>query len=301
MRILHPTDFSHTAELARTLAQDLKARAHAKLHLVHVQERFQEETARRYLPAQTEQINAEFQRRLAEDRANETRQLRERLANVVEGGATSELVWGNVLRELLRLANDHDLVVMGAHGANPFDEAFLGGVAGRLVRRTTTPVLTVRQGCTRRQVKRLLVAIDFSEASIAAWTFAIHLAQTAKLKLVLAHVDEEKRGDAKVPAARLEALSAGRAERSVVRAGHPVEKLPELADEVGADAIVVGMRRHRAIAGLLMGARADALIRSSAVPILSVPAPYASNAAATSAWASSISRSRCSAPPKLSA
>ena len=271
MRILHPTDFSHTAELARALAQDLAARAHAQLRLVHVQERFQDEAARRYLPAQTEQINAEFQRRLAEDRANESRQLRERLANLAEG-ATSELVWGNVLAELLRLANEHDLVVMGAHGTNPFDEAFLGGVAGRLVRRTTTPVLTVRAGCTRTQIKRLLVATDFAEASMAAWTYATHLAQAAKLKLVLAHVDEEKRGDAQVPAARLEALSAGRAERCIVRAGHPVDKLPALAEEVGADAIVVGMRRHRAIAGLLMGARADALIRSSAIPILSVPA-----------------------------
>lgn len=271
MRILHPTDFSHTAELAHGLAQDLATRAHATLHLVHVQDRYQEEAARRFLPAQTEQINAELQRRLAADRASETQQLRERLANVAEG-ASSELVWGSVLPELLRMANEHDLVVMGAHGANPFDEAFLGGVAGRLVRRTTTPVLTVREGCTRKQIRRLLVATDFAEASMAAWTFATHLAQTAKLKLVLAHVDEEQRGDAKVPAARLEALSAGRAERCVVRAGHPVDMLPALAGEVGADAIVVGMRRHGVIAGLLMGARADALIRSSAIPILSVPA-----------------------------
>ena len=96
------------------------------------------------------------------------------------GDATSELVWGNVLPELLRLANEHDLVVMGAHGANPFDEAFLGGVAGRLVRRTTTPVLTVREGCDRTHVARLLVATDFAEASLAAWTYATHLAQVAK-------------------------------------------------------------------------------------------------------------------------
>ena len=132
--------------------------------------------------------------------------------------------------------------------------------------------LATSEGCSRAQVKRLLVATDFAEASMAAWTYAVQLARAAKLKLVLAHVDEEKRGDAKVPADRLEALSAGRAERCVVRAGHPVEVLPALADEMGADAIVVGMRRHGAIVGLLMGARADALIRSSAVPILSVPA-----------------------------
>jgi nucleotide-binding universal stress UspA family protein len=57
----------------------------------------------------------------------------------------------------------------------------------------------------------------------------------------------------------------------VVRAGNPVTVLPELAVEVGADLIAIGIRQHRAAAGLLLGSRADALIRSSKVPVLSVP------------------------------
>lgn len=272
MRILHPTDFSRTAEHARVLATDLAARTGAGLHVVHVQERFESEAARRYAPVQSERINSELQRRVEEERAAETRLLRERLTNLATKPATSELVWGHTLRELLRLAGEHDLVVMGAHGANPFDEAFLGGVAGRLVRRSTTPILTVRETCTTTKVRRLLVATDFGEASLAAWTYAAHLAQRADLALVLAHVDTEHRADARVPSDRLETLSAGRAERCVVRAGHPVEVLPALADEVGADAIVVGLKRHGAIAGLLLGSRADALLRSSRVPVLSVPA-----------------------------
>lgn len=272
MRILHPTDFSSTAESAHGLARDLARRASARLHLVHVQERFTESKLRPYVSAQSEQINVEIQRRIEQDRANETQMLRERLANLAGEDGTSELVWGDTLRELLRLAGEHDLVVMGAHGTNPFDEAFLGGVAGRLVRRTPTPVLTVRESSTRRHVRRLLVATDFKEAALAAWTYAGKLAQAAHLSLVLTHVDEEHRGDARVVSDRLLALSGDRAERCVVRQGNPVDVLPTLAEEVGADAIVVGMKRHRAIAGLLMGSRGDALLRSSPVPILSVPA-----------------------------
>jgi nucleotide-binding universal stress UspA family protein len=114
------------------------------------------------------------------------------------------------------------------------------------------------------------VATDFQEAALAAWTFATRFAEASGVKLLLAHSLEG--GDEATARMRLEALSAGRAEALLLRDGNPIEQLPALAQEHGADAIVVGMRRHRALVGLLMGARGDALVRSSTVPILSVPA-----------------------------
>lgn len=272
MRILHPTDFSHTAELARVLALDLTARLSGHLHVVHVQHRFMEGSGRPYLSTQLYQISPDLQRRLEQERQLETKALRERLAHLAEGDATGELVWGEPLAELLRISLEHDLVVMGAHGQSPFDEAFLGGTAGRLVRRTTTPVLTVRQQSKVTEVRRLLVATDFSEAAAGAWAFASRLAATGGLKLVLAHVIEGRgASDTAVADERLEALSAGKADRIVVRKGNPIEVLPQIAEDVGADAVVVGLRRHGTIAGLIMGSRADALVRSSPVPTLCVP------------------------------
>ena len=272
MRILHPTDFSHTAELARVLALDLTARLSGHLHVVHVQHRFMEGSGRPYLSTQLYQISPDLQRRLEQERQLETKALRERLAHLAEGDATGELVWGEPLAELLRISLEHDLVVMGAHGQSPFDEAFLGGTAGRLVRRTTTPVLTVRQQSKVTEVRRLLVATDFSEAAAGAWDFASRLAATGGLKLVLAHVIEGRgASDTAVADERLEALSAGKADRIVVRKGNPIEVLPQIAEDVGADAVVVGLRRHGTIAGLIMGSRADALVRSSPVPTLCVP------------------------------
>lgn len=272
MRILHATDFSHTAELARTLAIDVAHRAAAALHVVHVQQHFLEGHGRAYLPAGAAAINPELQRRLEDEREAETRALTDQLAALGDGGATTELVWGDPLQELLRLAPDFDLLVMGAHGRTPFDDVFLGGVAGRVVRRTTTPVLTVRENCPTDHVHRLLVATDFQEAALGAWTFANWFAERAHLKLVLAHVEEGPPGEAGSSQARLETLSAGRAERIVVLGGNPIDVLPKLAADLAADAIVVGMKRHGALAGLIMGARGDALVRSSPIPVLSVPA-----------------------------
>jgi nucleotide-binding universal stress UspA family protein len=120
-------------------------------------------------------------------------------------------------------------------------------------------------------VKRLLVASDFGEASLAGWSFATEIARRGGLKLVLAHVSDGRDVDAAAANARLETLSAGRAERLAVRAGNPIDVLPAIAQDVGADAIVVGLRRQGRVAGLILGSRADALLRSSPVPVLSVP------------------------------
>ena len=53
---------------------------------------------------------------------------------------------GNPVEEILRLANkqDFDLVVMGAHGQGVFEEAMIGSVSRRVLRRCTKPVLVVR-------------------------------------------------------------------------------------------------------------------------------------------------------------
>lgn len=272
MRILHPTDFSSTAEIARTLALDLSKRLSAPLRVVHVQRKFSEGDGRNYLGTQLYAISADLQRRLEEERQLETKVLRERLLHLAEGNAVGELVWGEPLPELLRLSREHDLVVMGAHGANPFDAVFLGGTAGRLVRRTSTPVVTVRASTTTTSIRRIVLATDFGEASLHAWGVTKGFAEAGTVKLVLAHVVEGRGSDDTTAVNEsLHAMSAGVAERLVVRRGNAVEVLPQIAEDVGADAIAVGLRRHGSVAGLVLGSRADALLRSSAVPILSVP------------------------------
>jgi nucleotide-binding universal stress UspA family protein len=271
MRILHPTDFSNPAERARAFALDIKRRLSGSLHIVHVQERFDED-GRSYVGAQLFHSSPELQRRLEEDRTQETKMLRDRLAHLAGDEASAELVWGRPLEELLRLSKEYDLIAMGAHGHNPFDEVFLGGIAGRLVRRSATPVLTVRETCSVASIRRYVVATDFSESSIAALAFAQKLAAGDRTKLVLAHVTEGRTPvDTNGVNERLETLAAGRIDRLVVRHGHPVEVLPQIAADVGADVIVVGLKRQGRIPGLILGSRADGLLRSSPIPILSVP------------------------------
>lgn len=275
MKILHPTDFSATAEKARILALDLAQRLDARLDVAFAQER-SEARQDTYTHTPDDYVNPEMVKRHEENREIERKHYLERLRALTPQGGMEHLLWGRPVKRLLELSETYDLVVMGAHGANRLDNYFLGGVAGRVVRRSQVPVLTVRDEAETTQVKRLLVATDFGEASKHAWRWCQALAQ-AGVKLVPVHVIDVARlqndtGYTQVVTEAMHNLDRGHsAERHVIREGDPVKDLPKIAQELAADAIVIGLQRHPAMLGLLLGSTADALLRSSPVPILSVP------------------------------
>lgn len=276
MRILHPTDFSQTASKALAIARDLRDITGGTLHVMHTQARFEEGLGGARVRPHIDSINPQLDVRNNELRSEEARRLREMLQHVATPDATTELRWGDPYRELLDMQDDYDLVVMGAHGHNRFENYFLGGVAGRFVRRARIPVITVREETVATNVKRVLVATDFESSAPAAVAFAKKL-HAFGTKLVLCHIVDDprlaaERGYINTVTDSLNLLDDGEFERHVVREGSPVDLLPEVATDVGANLIAIGVRHHRATMGLLFGSRADALIRSSHVPILSVPA-----------------------------
>ncbi len=274
MRILHPTDFSRTAEKALLVARDLVGRLGGSLHVVHVQKRFEDGLNAPRVRPHLDSLNPRLDERVEADRRQEVTRLHDMLKHLASPDGTYELRWGEPVRELLDMQASYDLVVMGAHGSDRLDSYFLGGVAGRFVRRARVPVITVRDECTTTSVRRVLVATDFSEAARGAVDMAAVFAQHG-VKLVLCHVvdDLRFRDDPtyiNTVTDSMNMLGDGY-ERHVIRYGDPATELPAAASEVGADLIVVGLKQQRGAIGLLLGSRVDALIRSSAVPVLAVP------------------------------
>jgi nucleotide-binding universal stress UspA family protein len=73
--------------------------------------------------------------------------LREATARVPEDvGVTARLERGNPAETILRLAADHDLVVMGSHGHSRVHRALLGSVSERVLKASRVPVLLMRRG-----------------------------------------------------------------------------------------------------------------------------------------------------------
>lgn len=273
MKILHPTDFSATAAKAYQLATDLSQRFDAKLDTVFVQQHYES------LPPTPKSAQTSFHldhaKRAEEAKEAETEHYRSRLEYFTSDGGEAHLLWGEPVAKLLELSENYDLIVMGAHGANRLDNFFLGGVAGRLVRRSSVPILTVRDEAQTRSIKKLLVATDFSEAAKHAWSWVQKFADKG-IALSTVHVIDEaslqiEKGYITAVTEALELYSQGKAVHELVHNGDVVSDLPRLAKELGADAIVLGIRHHKNTLGLLLGSQADRLLRSSPVPILSIP------------------------------
>ncbi|WP_438015964.1 universal stress protein [Sorangium sp. So ce315] len=145
-------------------------------------------------------------------------------------------------------------------------------------------------------MKTLLLAHDFDETSELALDTAIELARKLSAKIVVAHVYSMPvytfpEGSSLIPSAEDAARLAEAAQRSldqvlerrrstqgvvisgVLRAGVPDEEICRLADEIGADMIVIGTHARGAVARALIGSVAQRVVRAAKVPVLTVRAP----------------------------
>jgi nucleotide-binding universal stress UspA family protein len=144
-RILVPTDFSETADVALAYAKDLAAKLGASLHLVHV---FSDPYA---VAAGAPEVYAPVP---ADVRERAVEEVRERLLDRLD--ATEEqrfrgsrgVVRGLIAPQIADYADsqDIDLIVMGTHGRRGVAHLLLGSVAEHVVRIARCPVLTVRAG-----------------------------------------------------------------------------------------------------------------------------------------------------------
>jgi nucleotide-binding universal stress UspA family protein len=142
------------------------------------------------------------------------------------------------------------------------------------------------------QAKTLLVPVDFSETSEAALDYAIGLAHSLGARLVVMHSyelpvygfpDGALVASAEVASRVMSGAQAGldaMVERhrnglkidTVLRQGVPWEEVHAVAEEVGADIIVIGTHGRKGIARALIGSVAEKIIRTSTRPVLTVHA-----------------------------
>jgi universal stress protein A len=153
-RILVPTDFSRTSDLALQYAFDLATSLHTSIHLVHVIE----------TPRYAASPDGYFVG-LADLQVQLTREAEQRLSEVQlqfgrgEVTATTQVAIGIPAECVVELARDRgsDLIVMGTHGRSGVAHFLMGSVAERVVRSAPCPVLTVRD---TPRVADLLAADD---------------------------------------------------------------------------------------------------------------------------------------------
>jgi nucleotide-binding universal stress UspA family protein len=196
-----------------------------------------------------------------------------------------------------------DLLVLGSHGRSGFERLLLGSVTESIVRTSPCPVMVVPArtataagpGLIGNRQPRVLCAVDFSDASLAALEYAISLSEEADADLLLLHsieVPPELREHIPLPRdfdldrchaeARAESLTRLRAlvpasARIYCRVGTAVaegaayHRILATAAEQPADLIVMGRHGRGAVDLLLFGSNTARVIRAATCPVLIVP------------------------------
>jgi nucleotide-binding universal stress UspA family protein len=165
----------------------------------------------------------------------------------------------DVIADVIR-RHEIDLVVLGTHGREGIKKLVMGSSAEQIFRRATCPVLTVGPRVARESVqfenwKRILFATDFSSGSLGALPYALSLAEENQAGLSLLHMIAlvpMQREEFVIEAARkrLEVLVPREAAawcnpEFVVQVGFPADGILRVAEERGADLIVMGVHTPR--------------------------------------------------------
>jgi nucleotide-binding universal stress UspA family protein len=287
--ILVPLDGSPAGEHALPLAISIARRESAALHLAHV-----------HVAGGSLGVDAAPRRDDGDQRAREQTYLDD-LARKISGAGelpiTTALLDGPVAHALHGYAATHgvDLMVMTTHGRGVLSRLWVGSVADRLMRQSSSPVLLVRPQDTPPDVaaepalKRVLVPLDGSALAEQILPHACALARLMAAELTLVQAAElalastelygsefdssfQERVQARAQR-YLDGLAAGlRAEginvATKVVLGWPAQHILEYAHEHEIDAIALATHGRGGMVRMLLGSVTDKIVRGATAAVL---------------------------------
>lgn len=202
-----------------------------------------------------------------------------------------KVIRGAVAVELGRLSRKADLLLTGTSSLEP---QRVGPRTTRLARKAHSPVLAVRRQ-PRRHYRRVLAAVDLSEASRTAVDLAFAIAPEAEVTAVaalpsnaeillaeagvaaerLAQVRKQRMAALEESLGKFAAEYEGRLDLHVVD-GPPPDAIGELARRASADLVTVGSRGAAGSTMVLLGSVAEAVMETVPcdVAVARVPGPF---------------------------
>ncbi len=187
---------------------------------------------------------------------------------------------------------DIDLVVMGTHGRRGVDRMLFGSVTEEVVRKASCPAFTVRTGAEvapGQAVRRVLVPIDFSDASEVALQHAKEIALTYGAEIDLLHVVEEpfhppvyevkpSGFHTQEVIDRVEKQLGDMAREDIgyehvmvqATAGYPPHEILDYIDENEVDLTVVATHGRTGLDRIVLGSVAERVLRQSPKPVFVV-------------------------------
>lgn len=288
------TDFSKTSAFAERRAAVLAVEHGAELTLLHVVSGLALERLRQLLVYGNTPTDSD----LITSFETELHQLAENLVKEFGIIVHTRLMIGNPHDEIARAANvaNADLIVVGVAGTHAVRKFFLGATAENVISQAQQPTLVVRHAALTRHAsyQQVIAAVDFSPFSSEVLEYACRLAPKADITLAHAFTVEFEsklrfigateqdiqhyRRDARYQAqTKIQTLADKLPARLMVTSrlehGLPEDVLPTLAQEIGADLLVVGKHDTSEIEKLLLGSVTRHLLFEASCDVLVIPEP----------------------------
>jgi nucleotide-binding universal stress UspA family protein len=201
---------------------------------------------------------------------------------------TREVRRGAPAEEILRTAEEHptDLVVLGSRGLHGIARFFLGSVAERVARHALCPVLVARP--LAHGLQRVVVGVDGSECAVraAAWIRRLSMPEGCEFLLLTVlppreaallsgdlvwpapipeietlYEQEQQAAEARLAGLVRDFVAAGKRAVAVIETGDPANSTLQLAEERGADLIVVGSQGLTGIDRFILGSVSEKVMR----------------------------------------
>lgn len=283
-RVLFPTDGSEGAEAAFGYVLDLAAAHGATLHLLYVADTSHDSVTR---------IGGEVVDVLEREGEGIVEAFAERAAERDVPTAT-EVLQGAVPETITTYAAEFgiDLIVMPTHGRTGLQRLVLGSTTERVVRRATTPVLTLRPEDTtaRYPPRNVLVPTDGSDCATAALEHAVPLVTATDATLhVLSVVDVTSLGADVYAEHQVETIE-GHARQAVAEAAAYAEErsvesvtgavefesaihrgIRSYLDDHDVDLVAMGTHGRSGVDRYLLGSVTEKIVRTAPTPVLTVP------------------------------
>ena len=197
--------------------------------------------------------------------------------------------------DVVNAARNVDIVVIGASTGRSLLSFFRGRPEERITRATGRPVLVVRQGAgvVPSKYGRLLVAVDFSEASRNLVAAAFSLGKSAEVELFHA-ISTDNQSSLRYAEASEESIKAYRREcmrhandrlfwltdstaarrnrvDSVIGYGDPARQVVVQQQHSGSDLVVVGKHPASALSDFVFGSVSRRVLRYATTDVMVVP------------------------------
>lgn len=292
--ILVPFDFSSASEKAFDYGLSLALQFHARLVLVHI------------VPS-IATLNYAFPLDTYEYEKEAFAEARQRLQQTIPSDYRDRVdvrpivKTGDVRTELLGIMDEEKvaLVVMGTHGRRNIERFFLGSTTEAMLRKVPVPILTVSRIATGKEIqepgpvriRRIVYATDYSESARIGLHYAADLSRTLSAELTVLHVMDrlelwgsELLGHLPGDITKVREIAAEKCRQlvkseqtvdlkvqTVVIEGTPHHEIAKFAEDSSADLLILNIQSKSTLGRAMLGATAERVIRSSRVPVLSVP------------------------------